>query len=332
VRFFNATDAAIIDSTIGGNGPGTWPDRSDWHGIQVLGASNRVLIQGLISSNNHGDSVQCNFEYTPAAQTPRNVTVSGGVLRDDHENAVDIKRCDGVTVQSVRMIGYRPAPGHADRHAAIVVHFGAGGLLLHGNRISESSVGIRIGPGRQNGNVHEVGAAVVRRNTIYESCPTTVPPSMSPAVCRGAGIDAAAHQLDVYHNTIARLRGQTGTGRGAGIRIGAGADNATTYQRALVVNNLIQDLAPGKRTAVVTAQLPPNRLNAGRNLYLQASAPAAPWPAQNDVVSMAAILQAPTFLPTTTSPAYNGARVLAAAQQAPVCFGAPDIGATERCP
>jgi hypothetical protein len=142
VLFNNATDAALMISTVVDNPKGVYPGRSDWHGVQIFGASQRLLFVGNYSKGHHGDSLQCNFEHT-APPYPSHITIEGNTYHDDLENAVDIKRCERVTVRDNTLYGYdgtATAPGGE----AVVAHYGAAGPAHTRSRFSRR---LQLAPG-----------------------------------------------------------------------------------------------------------------------------------------------------------------------------------------
>jgi hypothetical protein len=339
VLFNNASDAALMYSTVVDNPKGVYPGRSDWHGVQVFGASQRLLFVGNYSGGHHGDSLQCNFEYTAPAY-PSHITIEGNIYHDDLENAVDIKRCERITVRDNTLYGYdgtATAPGGD----AVVAHYGADRVLIQGNQISNSGRGINIGPGRQTvatppGYIdYEVGIAVVRRNRIYDAC--TIPG------CLGAGIRVAAKRADVYHNTLDNLPGEPGNpnaSAGAALRIGNPPANPTDgkYDRAVVRNNVISRAAVAGRAELRNPADPADTgvavLDTDYNLYLASPTPTTPWPNEpHSRTQSGPLLSPPDFRPVSGSDALDTAEPLGDPWKQPIICGAgPDIGAQEACP
>jgi hypothetical protein len=335
VSFHNAAHAALLQSAVAHNPKGLRVGRSDWHGVQITGASHHVLLQGNQSFDHHGDSVQCNNDYTPNLdQTPQHVIIAANTYHDDVENAVDVKRCLGVSIQDNELSNYdgvATAPGGD----AIVVHFGADRVLVHGNRIRNSGRGINIGPG---GTGYEVGTVVIRRNRIFDAC--------TQAGCFGAGIRVAAKRADIYHNTLDNLRGVPNNptaSDGAALRIGNPADGSTDgkYGLAVVRNNVLSQVTLAGRVKLIDPAIPNDTgvatLDSDYNLYLASTPPASPWPTEPHAVSaQSPLLAPPEFIPATGSPVIDMAEPLNDSWKQPVICPAqpgakPDIGAQEAC-
>ncbi|WP_224368496.1 right-handed parallel beta-helix repeat-containing protein [Hyalangium versicolor] len=190
VVFHNgATDIGFLqnkvhDYTFGSN---------DSHGLLVLPDTARILIQGNESWGNGGDAFQCQGTDTASGTAlPIDVTVENNRFHEDHENAVDIKTCDRVTVRGNKFYGYRPVPT-APQGDAMVVHCSARRILVEGNRLWNNGRGLAIG-GTQILS-EPVTDVIIRRNLFFDNT--------TSGGGKGEGLNVGtSRRVRVHHNTF----------------------------------------------------------------------------------------------------------------------------------
>jgi hypothetical protein len=203
-----AHDVALLDCRIHDSRlwqPTSGGRRQETPAILISTGATKVLVRGCTSGNNAGDAVQGqNAETT-------DVTIEGNDFSGDKENAVDIKSCQLVTIRGNRFHDYRPIfnddppvdpppadpPLNSPQGAAVVLHESADGVLVEGNEIWDCGMAVAIGAA--NG---DMGAAVVRRNLIYD-----VRASADPLFGEtGSAINVQrATTVEIYHNTLRNL-------------------------------------------------------------------------------------------------------------------------------
>lgn len=155
----------------------------DAHGIVVQPTVSDVAIVGNEIHDNSGDSVQCIGPGQDAVEgSPANgLRIEGNTLYANRENAIDIKRCENVTIRDNVLYGFRASS--TSKGEAVVVHLLARNVVVEGNDISDASRGVVTGRGASE--------VVVRRNVIHDLADERT------AVIFGEGSGFAA-----IHNTI----------------------------------------------------------------------------------------------------------------------------------
>jgi hypothetical protein len=274
ITFAGASHASLLDSILyepidpQTKRPVTVPtNKDDHHGVAIVSGSNHVLLRGNDSYGHNGDSAQCGEAPGPV---PTDITIQNNRYHSDEENAVDIKHCQRLTIESNKFHDYRPArPAGSDRAPqgdAVVIHsrpgptsaaaLGADNVLLQLNRLFRNSRGINLSP--------EAGAVVIRRNLIFQG--------RTDFGGLGGGIRAAAKTVEIYHNTLDDLPGRLGADgqidpNGAAVRLN---DQGAT-QHAVLLNNIASN-APRLGLWVRKTPTSLGSLSMDRNLFYN-----APW-------------------------------------------------------
>jgi hypothetical protein len=215
------------------------PGAEDSHGVHVNSDCTRILVQGVESYDNGGDSVQCNQE-SPGS-TPSHITIESNRLHHDFENAVDLKTCDHVAVRGNKIYGYRETvrgiSKRDPRGAAIVAHVNADNILFEKNRFWDCTSAATLGAA--NG---QLGNIVFRRNLVFDASATR--PGM-PDPYIGFGVYAShvsrqgASRIEIYNNTFYNIPCYA-------IYVGTNEQDATdTVNNAMVFNNIVADAGYG---------------------------------------------------------------------------------------
>ncbi len=227
----------------------TWGS-NDSHGLMVLPDTARLLIQGNESWGNGGDSFQCQGpDTTSGTAIPIDVTVENNRFHEDHENAVDIKTCDRVTVRGNKFYGYRPVPS-APQGDAMVIHCSARRILVEGNRLWNNGRGLSLG-GVQI-LPEPVTDVIIRRNLVFDG--TTAGGGSGDGLRIGT-----SRRVRLHHNTVAFMP------VGA-IKVGDGSTGPA--ESTEVYNNLVYS-APRALDVVLTGTV---GFKSDRNLAWQPGA------------------------------------------------------------
>ena len=265
VSFDGASSASLLDSSLGENldasgRPAELHDTNDHHGTEVINKARKIYVRNNNSYGHNGDSFQCG-EGANSVNGPMHVTVDSNRYHQDEENAIDIKGCQYVTIRANKLYGYYPprymprAP-HGD---AIVVHFSQGasagqpaaGVLIERNRLWDNSRAVNLDA--------KVDKVVVRRNLVFDA---------TTNFCGiGAGIQARARNMEIYHNTLDTIPApQTRPGTGcpgwsssekAALRL-----NPPATVRVVLWNNIFSNAALPWRNELVSGSV----LDSQRNL------------------------------------------------------------------
>jgi hypothetical protein len=110
-----STDVIIINNEIDHNGP--IPSKKDSHGVSMGKYTNRVWILDNNIHTNSGDAIQFCHNCVNQGNGPGAVYISGNILHDDEENAIDLKEYVGpVIITNNEIYGYRPGrfSGHGE--------------------------------------------------------------------------------------------------------------------------------------------------------------------------------------------------------------------------
>ena len=315
-----ASDVAIVSNKIHGYTFGG----QDAHGILVLPDSARVLVKGNESWGNFGDSFQCvGPDVEPGTAVARDITIEGNRFHEDHENAVDIKTCQYLTIRDNKFYGYRAAPT-APQGAAMVVHYSASHVLIEGNRLWANGRGLTLG-GVQVWST-PVTDVVIRRNLVFSNS------TDQQGSGDGFRVGTSA-QVRLYNNTFWHMPN-------AGIRVGDGDHGPAVDTQ--VFNNIFFDT--GRALDVYTSGT--SRLVSDRNVAFNETSSVsvllngaitsfANWKAvsQQDASTL---LANPTFV---ADPLNNDfftlpgslARDRAIATGTTPCGSGPDVGFLESC-
>jgi Right handed beta helix region len=217
----------------------------DSHGVNIVADAQRVLVRQVTIRDNGGDGVQCEYTGSPDdPAAPRDITIEDNRIETTDANlgrieqAIDIKTCDRVSIRGSvppdrndplaagqKLLNFRTAAtgGRPDAGGAIVVHYGARGVLVENNRLFRSCHGIAIG--RTDVAVTNM---VIRRNAIFDM-------RSGQGNCRGRGLQLQRVEgLEVYHNTFDALAG-------AALWIDPGAGH--TAKNVEQWNNIVRDAA-----------------------------------------------------------------------------------------
>ncbi len=210
---------------------------NDSNGVTINNGSEHVLITGNQAYGNTGDGVQCqgSEQGNPPDQDSRDIIIEGNGLWANDENGVDVKSCERVAIRNNALYGYAKLDKNDKTHCdgvALIVHYSGRSVLIEGNRISDSGVGIEIG----NEFMGPVQDVIVRRNVIYNINQFEFVWSETDRRYNcGDGIKI--HRVsgaDIYHNTLDRIAH-------SGIRVGS--DTYYTGTNSVRVwNNLVANV------------------------------------------------------------------------------------------
>lgn len=188
-----------------------------------------TTIRNITSFGCDGDSVQIHQDKLAEMTPPDSTLIEScnfyrAYAQGREENAIDVKAGTNVTIRNNLLQGYRPTytspPG-----SAIVIHMGGGDTIIEGNRIVDSSYGIRIAHG--SGASYPVNVTV-RNNLILAS--TNEGQGEGTAIFVGEAVD-----VKIFHNTIVGCDGpcMNITGEASGVVIANNivvASNSTEFQ------------------------------------------------------------------------------------------------------
>ena len=108
-------------------------EQNDIMGIAVGSKCEDIWILDNEIDHMGGDSFQGNSE----GYTLNRVYIGRNIMHDDRENAIDIKRVDGIVVSENEIYGY-----DTDQGQAIITHYSPTNIWLLGNKIYDSRYGI----------------------------------------------------------------------------------------------------------------------------------------------------------------------------------------------
>lgn len=173
---------------------------TDAHGIG-LQVVNNVIVRGCTIHNNSGDGVQSHTSDFPGSGVwASNILIEGNRIEANGENGVDIKSTHGITVRANTFAGYREAGG--GEGIAIEVQYDAQDVLITGNRITDSAMGIELTRGRKNGTDYPALPRRVRiaGNLIHDLILDTFTNAGNGVgiVLRGCA------DVEVFNNTVVR--------------------------------------------------------------------------------------------------------------------------------
>jgi hypothetical protein len=133
---------------------------NDAHGIAILWTAHHVTIRNNKSSQNSGDSVQCEGPEPYGITDPPgdNLLIENNEFTNDKENAVDIKTCTNVTVRNNWAHDYTSLGG-----CAFVVHMSAASVTVENNLVENIGRFLSLGGNRSGPMPANV---VVRKNKI----------------------------------------------------------------------------------------------------------------------------------------------------------------------
>ena len=143
-----ASNVLVEDSQIDHFDAGT----QDAHGVGIMTASN-VTIRRCDIHHNSGDAIQSNTpDYPGYGQFASNILIEQNKLHDGRENALDIKSTHGLTARNNQMWGFAAVSTSAGM--AIQVQYDAQDIVIEGNQVWNSVMGIEVTRGKKNGTFY----------------------------------------------------------------------------------------------------------------------------------------------------------------------------------
>lgn len=173
----------------------------DLHGTKYSSGNSYIWYLENDSHDNGADTIQigddCIGTHPPGGGClatkelwPHHIYIGKNTCKDDRENCVDIKQAMDVVITENDASGYEPAAaasGSGSDGAAMVVHNGPERIWIAWNRISNSTIGVRV-----NGNIQPPGASIyVLRNVFTDirwPAAMTRPPALNEYSIPGAAI------------------------------------------------------------------------------------------------------------------------------------------------
>ena len=115
-------------------------------GVRIEAGTSRITLRNNHIHHNRAASVTVGggADSTPPA---REIAIEGNRIHNDHGPALDLSRCQGVTLARNRLSNYRPDPEEGTTGEAIVIRSGCRDVRFESNSVLEASFAVRIGAG-----------------------------------------------------------------------------------------------------------------------------------------------------------------------------------------
>jgi hypothetical protein len=124
-------------------------------GVRIdAGASAVTLINNHIH-HNRSASVTVGGGPAATAAPAREISLFGNRIHNDRGPALDLSRCEGVSIARNRLSNYRPNEDDGRGGEAILVRAGCRNVVFENNSVLEASVGVRVGDPTQPGPAPE---------------------------------------------------------------------------------------------------------------------------------------------------------------------------------
>ena len=160
-----------------------------------------TTIRNVTAFGCDGDGVQIHQDKDGLKNSPNDTLIESSLFYRAYEpgreeNAIDDKAGTNVTIRNNRMHGFRPT-NSSPPGSALVIHMGGGDTLVEGNRIWDSSYGIRVTHGNGASSPRNV---TIRNNVLHDFTLADY----------GQGIAVYINDVQdvkLLHNTIIRCQG-----------------------------------------------------------------------------------------------------------------------------
>ena len=122
-------------------------------GVRIEAGVSRVTL--LNNHIHHNRAASVTVGGGGAGAPAREISIVGNRIHNDHGPALDLSRCDGVSVSRNRFSNYRPDPEEGATGEAIVVRSDCRDVTVDHNTVLEASLAVRIGAASDPGNASE---------------------------------------------------------------------------------------------------------------------------------------------------------------------------------
>ncbi len=115
-------------------------------GVRIEAGASRITLRNNHIHHNRAASVTVGGGADSTA-TAREIAIEGNRIHNDHGPALDLSRCQGISLTRNRLSNYRPDPDEGTSGEAIVVRSGCRDVRFESNSVLEASFAVRIGAG-----------------------------------------------------------------------------------------------------------------------------------------------------------------------------------------